>query len=123
MSEQHTPIPWWYDDEGRIWRRPPSDLYENGGQVAGDKPLATTFCGWYGADQTPFPMHANARFIVRAVNAHDELVAAVTAAVRCLDHDHPGGREGEPPNPLVVIADRANAEQLLRNVLAKIKGT
>lgn len=37
MTTKHTPGPWFADDLGRIWRRPPSDLYENGGGVAGTK--------------------------------------------------------------------------------------
>jgi len=50
-----------------------------------------------------------------------ELEKAVNAAVDCLDYIHPGGRPGEPPNPLAVIADRSIAEQLMRKAVGREK--
>jgi len=52
--------------KGNIWRRPPSDLYQNGGSVAGDKPLAFAFVGWHGENDTGYPVEANARLIAAA---------------------------------------------------------
>lgn len=67
MSEaKPTPGPWYADKHGRIWRRPPSDLYENGGGVAGDKPLATVNKGWFGEGEEGYPVDANASLIADA---------------------------------------------------------
>lgn len=62
----HTPGPWYFDEAGNIWRRPPSDLYQNGGGVAGDRPLATAHEGWHGEDDGKYPLVANARLIAAA---------------------------------------------------------
>lgn len=73
MSEMKpTPGPWHADKHGRIWRRPPSDLYENGGGVAGDKPLATVNKGWFGEGEEGYPVDANARLIAEAGTVHHE---------------------------------------------------
>ena len=41
MTEpKFTPGPWYADKYGKIWRNVPSDLYEYGGKIAGDMPLA-----------------------------------------------------------------------------------
>ena len=69
MSEKHTPGPWFSDNRGNVWRRRPEDLYENGGSVAGDKPVAVVIKGWYGEEEKGFPVEANARRIVACVNA------------------------------------------------------
>lgn len=66
MTTKHTPGPWFADNAGRIWRRPPADLYENGGDVAGDKPLATVDKGWYRENEQGYPIEANARLIAAA---------------------------------------------------------
>lgn len=67
MSKQTpTPGPWYSDKKGQIWRRHPSLLYENGGDVAGDKCLATVHQGWYGEGDTGYPVEANARLIAAA---------------------------------------------------------
>lgn len=63
---KHTPGPWFSDAEGRIWRRDPKELYENGGNLAGDKPLATVHRGWHHEGSTGFPVEANARLIAAA---------------------------------------------------------
>ena len=47
----HTPGPWYRDNDGYIWRRPLNELYEYGGRVAGDKPVAAVWKGWDGEDQ------------------------------------------------------------------------
>jgi hypothetical protein len=41
-------------------------LYQNGGSVAGDKPLAFAFVGWHGENDTGYPVEANARLIAAA---------------------------------------------------------
>ena len=66
MTTKHTPGRWFADAKGNIWRRPPSDLYQNGGSVAGDKPLAAAFVGWHGENDTGYPIEANARLIAAA---------------------------------------------------------
>ena len=54
---KHTPGPWYADKRGSIWRRPPADLYENGGGVGGDKLIATAHKGWHLAGSSD-PAHA-----------------------------------------------------------------
>jgi hypothetical protein len=63
---KHTPGPWYADKKGLIWRRPPSDLYQNGGRLAGDMPIATAFVGWSGEGLEGYPVNANARLIASA---------------------------------------------------------
>lgn len=69
----HTPGPWFADQQGYIWRRPLSELYENGGGVAGDKPLAAAFIGWSHEGATGYPLQANARLIAAAPDLLDAL--------------------------------------------------
>ena len=76
---QHTPGPWFADSQGRIWRRDPSELYENGGGVAGDKPLATVYVGWSGEGKSGYPREANARLIAAAPDLLEALQAAYAA--------------------------------------------
>ena len=66
MSAKHTPGPWFSDEHGNVWRRDPDDLYENGGGVAGDKPVATAHKGWFGDGFTGYPVTDNARLIAAA---------------------------------------------------------
>lgn len=66
MEAKHTAGPWYADEGGAIWRRPPAELYQNGGGVAGDKPLATAHAGWHGEGVTGYPAQANARLIAAA---------------------------------------------------------
>lgn len=72
MDAKHTPGPWFADACGKIWRRNPQDLYEYGGTVAGDKPLAVAYLGWIEEGEQGFPLEANARLIAAA----PELLAA-----------------------------------------------
>lgn len=60
-----TPGPWFSDEKGNIWRRPVAELYERGGSVAGDHPIAVVLRGhpnW----EIGFPVEANARLIAAA---------------------------------------------------------
>lgn len=66
MSVKHTEGPWYFDGQGAIWRRPPSDLYENGGEVAGDRPIATVHIGWHHDGAIGYPVEANARLMAAA---------------------------------------------------------
>lgn len=66
MDTKHTPGPWYPDPKGYVWRRPLKDLYEYGGAVAGDKPIATVVKGWYGEGEQGYPIEANARLIAAA---------------------------------------------------------
>lgn len=68
-----TPLPW---HTGGIAGRSPIVYAANG------RPVANTTVYWSGSEQPD--MHANADLIVRAVNAHDELVAALRACASCL---------------------------------------
>lgn len=62
----HTPGPWYADQIGAIWRRPPGDLYEQGGGVAGDRPIAAAYLGWRSDDRCAYPVLENARLIAAA---------------------------------------------------------
>lgn len=68
MTNEHTPGPWYADPNGRIWRRPLAELYENGGPLAGERPLAFVSPGW--ADNG-YPVDANARLIAAAPALYD----------------------------------------------------
>ena len=81
MTTKHTSGRWFADAKGNIWRRPPSKLYENGGGVAGDKPLAVAYAGWYGENDTGYPVEANARLIAAAPDLLNELLSVLDWAV------------------------------------------
>lgn len=66
LAQAATPGPWFSDARGNIWRRPPSDLYENGGSVARDKPIAFVAVWWRGEGVTGYPFETNARLIAAA---------------------------------------------------------
>ena len=76
MSEKFTPGPWYADKYGKIWRNVPSDLYEYGGKIAGDMPLALVNRGWYEKDETPYPQQANANLIAAAPDMYEALECA-----------------------------------------------
>lgn len=83
-----TPGPWFWDTDGNIWRRPPADLYQNGGGVAGDRPLATAHKGWHGANDVGYPVAANARLIAAAPVLLEELQNATVQmdmAAECIE--------------------------------------
>lgn len=76
----------WYSDGEKIWRRPPSDLYERGGTVAGDKPIAVVQRGWYREGETGYPVEVNAALIALLRNHADAILGLVRAAERALEH-------------------------------------
>lgn len=61
---KHTPGPWFVVNDA-IYRRQKKDLYQYGGSVAGDMPLATISRGWFG-DSDGYPVVANAHLIAAA---------------------------------------------------------
>lgn len=61
-----TPGPWFSDSFGNIWRRNPAELYQNGGGVAGDKPIAIVYKGWHRENENGYPVEANAALIADA---------------------------------------------------------
>jgi hypothetical protein len=103
---KHTPGPWYHDKDGYIWRRPLNELYEYGGRVAGDKPVACAWIGWDGEGQTGYPLEANARLIAAA----PEMLEALQMF---LAYNDQGG-------PISFDTDAMWAKA--RNVLAKIEG-
>ena len=87
---KHTPGPWYADKKGLIWRRPPSDLYQNGGRLAGDMPIATAFVGWSGEGLEGYPVNANARLIASApelLEALRDIVGLADVAMRYANID------------------------------------
>lgn len=79
-KQQHTPGPWFSDSEGNIWRRDPKDLYQNGGGVAGEKPLATVHKGWNHPGAVGYPLEANGRLIAAAPELLEALEMIVAEA-------------------------------------------
>ena len=105
MSEaKHTPGPWYADKYGKIWRNVPSDLYEYGGKIAGDMPLAFVSKGWYEKDETPYPQQANANLIAAAPDMYE----ALEEVWRILDSTMPLSRDNR--------ADR------IKRILCKARG-
>ena len=98
---KHTPGPWFADAEGRIWRRDPSDLYQNGGGVAGDKPLAFVNAGWLGEGVTGYPVKENARLIAAA----PDLLEALRCACNYID------KLGGTSSPYRALLARATGDQ------------
>lgn len=134
MSEaiKPTPGPWYADQRGGIWRRPPSELYENGGGVAGDKPVATVHKGWWGEGEEGYPVEANARLIAEAgtvfhetalsprqiLEQRDELLVALKLAEAGLADI--GDADREPGDDLAWCERRAAEPlQFIRAAIAK----
>ena len=104
MSEKFTPGPWYADKNGKIWRNIPSDLYEYGGKIAGDMPLAFVSKGWYEKDETPYPQQANSNLIAAAPDMYE----ALEEVWRILDSTMPLSRDNR--------ADR------IKRILCKARG-
>jgi len=81
--------PWFADRDGRIWRRHPDELYENGGGVAGDRPIASAHVGWYGEDVQGYPADANAALIAAAPTMYHALQQCLQMiADECADGEY-----------------------------------
>ena len=104
MERTHTPGPWFADQDGRIWRRHPSELYQNGGGVAGDKPIALVQKGWYEENEQGFPVEANARLIAAAPDLLEALESIVS------DHDFCGDEWGSRRDAWIETARAAIAK-------------
>lgn len=100
-----TPLPW---HTGGIAGRSPIVYAANG------RPVANTTVYWSGSEQPD--MHANAELIVRAVNAHDELVAALRTVLARIGFADDHGLICSDPDTLrdVYIATRDAAKLLAR---------
>ena len=81
MTAKHTPGPWYADKFGDIWRRHPAELYENGGGIAGDKPIAQARIGWRGIEQQGYPVEQNARLIAAAPDLLEALKHIINTLV------------------------------------------
>lgn len=70
MNAQHTPTPW-------IEQEMPIGCND---RITADDGEGTTVC------EFPYGLDANAAFIVRACNAHEELIAALRDDVKAMDN-------------------------------------
>jgi hypothetical protein len=77
-----TPGPWYKVGNNQIMRRPESELYENGGGVAGDKPLAITTKGFFGEDLDCYPEESNALLIAAAPEMLEALINILDDLIR-----------------------------------------
>jgi hypothetical protein len=71
-NTKFTPGPWYSAPNGEVYRRPYTDLYEFGGDVAGDVPIAITYLGnsdW----ENKYPRTANANLIATSPELYAEL--------------------------------------------------
>jgi hypothetical protein len=69
----HTPTPWQYDEDAL-------HVFVNGSGVEGDGAVICEVWPGFGSGESK-EREANAAFIVRACNAHDDLVAALRGLV------------------------------------------
>ena len=84
LDAKATSAPWYSDNKNNIWRRNPNELYEYGGDVAGDKPLAVSYVGWSGEGVTGYPSEENAKLIAATRNALPELIRVIELAEEAL---------------------------------------
>ena len=100
MSE-HTPTPWWTDTEGRGDQQHNvicGSLDAHGTQVVVDDLNA-------GYLLDPEERHANAAFIVKAVNAHDALVETLRLAQGYISYDTDIPKADELLNKIGAVLD------------------
>lgn len=88
----HTPVPWTAGFHGLTV----DAVHPVRNDATGTTPLAFT-TGYFGLEQ----QEANTAFIVRACNAHDDLVAALRAVVACGALDR-SGADANTANALAV---------------------
>jgi hypothetical protein len=124
LAQAATPGPWFSDARGNIWRRPLSDLYENGGSVAGDKPIAFVAAGWRGEGVTGYPVENNARLIAASnPSAVIELLDRLEAAeADALEQARLNGMGASREAALMAKLEAAEKERdELRNEIACVK--
>lgn len=61
----------WFAIGNSVYRRAKGELYEYGGGVAGDRPLAFVNAGW---EEDGYPVEANANLIAAAPDMYEALV-------------------------------------------------
>jgi hypothetical protein len=102
----HTPGPWKVD---------PSTAFNEALISARGVEIGLLYCSDGADDETELPGIANAEFIVRACNAHDELVAALQMVQRVVEWD------GSLPRP-DDVPDAYAMETQIKAALAKAEG-
>ena len=107
---EHTPVPWDVQNKGVLGERSARHEIVQGINRDGSVNLPKIVKMPDLSDRS----YANARFIVDAVNAHDDLLAALHLYLR-LDNDHRAGGEIDP-------ADWAECYQAARAAIAKAEG-
>ena len=111
MTQQHTPVPWDVQNKGVLTKRSARHEIVQGINPDGSKNLPTIV-------RMPDLSHrsyANARFIVQACNAHDDLLAALEAGKGWLDSSLTAF------NPLTARGNVERARDILAAAIARAK--
>lgn len=99
----HAPTPWKIVSPGPYWKEVPWNVHAVSGDI-----VANTH---YGDSAEGGKAHANAEFIVRACNSHDDLLEALEAFTNTF----------ESAKPFELLADLSKAYEKARAALKKAK--